>query len=86
MSSFPLEFKALATHVVVTEDELKVDLADGRSVSVPLTWFPRLLAATPEARAKWELLGAGEGIHWPEADEDLSVAGLLEGNRALDRT
>ena len=56
-------------------------LADGRRISAPLSWFPRLAAASPEVRARWELLGDGEGIHWPEADEDLSVAGLLAGVR-----
>jgi len=65
--------------VEVTADELRIDLADGRRLSVPLVWFPRLVAATPDARARFELLGDGEGIHWPEADEDLSVAGLLVG-------
>ena len=49
---------------------------------MPLTWFPRLLAANPSARANWQLLGDGDGIHWPDADEDLSVAGLLAGSRS----
>jgi hypothetical protein len=69
----------LARHVQVTDDELTVVLADGRRISAPLAWFPRLLRATPEQRADWELLGDGEGIHWPSADEDLSVSGLLRG-------
>jgi hypothetical protein len=51
-------------------------------ISVPLSWFPRLLRATPAARARWEILGDGEGIHWPDADEDVSVEGLLAGNRS----
>jgi hypothetical protein len=67
----------LATHVEATDDELIVTLVDGRSISVPLAWFPRLLGATAEQRRCWELLGGGEGIHWPDVDEDLSVAGLL---------
>jgi len=71
-----------ATDVEVTEDELSVALADGRRVIVPLAWFPRLLHATAEQRANWRLLGDGEGIHWPDVDEDLSVAGLLRGNVA----
>ena len=71
-----------AVEVDVTEDELIVVLADGRRIAVPLTWFPRLLAASPEDRAKFEILGGGTGIHWPEIDEDLSVDGLLRGIRA----
>jgi hypothetical protein len=62
-----------------TEDKLIVDLADGRSISVPLVWYPRLLHATPLERDNWEIAGAGFGIHWPELDEDLSVEGLLRG-------
>ena len=81
MSSLAVETRPVALQVEVTEDELRVDLADGRRISVPLAWFPRLLAATPESRSKWQLLGDGEGIHWPDADEDLSVAGLLAGTR-----
>lgn len=62
-----------------TEDALVVDLADGRTISVPLAWYPRLLRATPEQRANCQLSGAGYGIHWPDIDEDLSVEGLLRG-------
>ena len=62
-----------------TEDDLIVDLLDGRTISVPLTWYPRLLSATPEQRANWRLAGGGFGIHWPDVDEDLSTAGLLRG-------
>jgi len=79
MSSLAVEPKPLARQVEVTDDELTVVLADGRRISAPLAWFPRLLRATPEQRANWELLGDGEGIHWPDADEDLSVSGLLRG-------
>ena len=79
MSSLAVEYKPLARHVEVTEDELTVGLADGRRISAPLAWFPRLLRASPEQRADWELLGDGEGIHWSSADEDLSVNGLLRG-------
>jgi hypothetical protein len=63
-------------------DRLEVELKDGRVLSVPLTWFPRLQTATPEQRANWEVIAAGYGIHWPEVDEDLSVEGLLRGVRA----
>jgi len=65
--------------VAFTEDKLLVDLADGRSISVPLAWYPRLLHATPHQRANWQIAGAGFGIHWPDVDEDLSVEGLLRG-------
>lgn len=65
--------------VQVSADTLTVALMDGRSISVPLAWFPRLLSATPEQRARWEPAGAGYGIHWPELDEDLSTEGLLRG-------
>ena len=65
--------------VHVTEDTLAVDLADGRTIIVPLTWYPRLLSATMEQRSRWKVSGAGYGIHWPEIDEDLSTEGLLRG-------
>ncbi len=61
------------------EHSLIVDLMDGRTISAPLAWYPLLLNATPEARAKWEKCGGGYGIHWPEIDEDLSTEGLLRG-------
>jgi hypothetical protein len=67
------------TDVACTEDNLIVDLADGRSISVPLAWYPLLLHATPRERDNWEIAGAGFGIHWPDIDEDLSVEGLLRG-------
>ena len=65
--------------VTVTEDELKADLLDGRSITVPLAWYPRLLHATPEQRANWKIAGGGFGVHWPDVDEDLSAEGLLRG-------
>lgn len=67
------------TDVACTEDKLIVDLADGRSISVPLAWYPRLLHASPRERDNWEFAGAGFGIHWPDIDEDLNVEGLLRG-------
>ena len=82
MSTSPIELRPLARTVTVSEDALTVGLADGRVITVPLVWFPRLLQASPSARSKWELLGDGEGIHWPDADEDLGVEGLLAGNRS----
>jgi hypothetical protein len=69
----------LALDVTVTQDTLSVDLSDGRSVSIPLAWFPRLLHATAAERKKWRLIGKGQGIHWPDIDEDISVEGLLAG-------
>ena len=73
---------ALATTVTVTDDALVVELADGRSVSVPLAWYPRLLHGSPAERQEWQLIGQGEGMHWPALDEDISVAGLLAGHRS----
>jgi hypothetical protein len=63
----------------ITDDTLSVELSDGRSLSVPLAWFPRLLHASREERCTWRLIGRGEGVHWPGLDEDISVAGLLAG-------
>jgi len=63
--------------VDVTADALRVRLADGREVSAPLVWFPRLQQATPAQRSNWRLIGGGVGIHWPDVDEDISVEGLL---------
>lgn len=69
-----------------TDDDLIVDLMDGRTISVPLAWYPRLASATPEQRADWEICGGGYGIHWPQIDEDLSTEGLLRGAPAPHRT
>lgn len=71
-----------AVHVGFDDDQLWVDLAGGRRLGVPLVWFPRLLHASSEQRQSWRLIGDGQGIHWPELDEDLSVAGLLRGASA----
>ena len=68
-----------AMTITVTEDTLTADLMDGRTISVPLAWYPRLVHATPEERNKWELLAAGQHIHWPDLDEDISIEGLLAG-------
>lgn len=62
-----------------TEDTMAVDLIDGRTIIIPLTWYPKLLDATPEQRRNWQISGAGYGIHWPAVDEDLSTEGLLRG-------
>ena len=71
-----------AERVQVSEDTLNVELSDGRSVTVPLTWFPRLLHGTAKERAKWTLIGRGEGIRWEDLDEDISVEALLAGQRS----
>ncbi|OYW58413.1 MAG: hypothetical protein B7Z40_22950 [Bosea sp. 12-68-7] len=74
-----LLIEARVQNVRCTDDRLIVDLTDGRELSVPMRWYPRLLNATHAQRADWELAGAGYGIHWPQIDEDLSVKGLLMG-------
>jgi hypothetical protein len=76
MSEIP---EALATRVSVTDDTLSVDLLDGRTIAVPLAWFPRLVHATQKERRSWRLIARGQGIHWPDLDEDVSVANLLVG-------
>jgi hypothetical protein len=81
MSTSAVEARALAQAVMCTDDELIVSLIDGRTISIPILWFPKLANATPEQRANFEILGHGEGIHWPDIDEDLSVKGLLRGTR-----
>ncbi|OGQ84244.1 MAG: hypothetical protein A3F90_13685 [Deltaproteobacteria bacterium RIFCSPLOWO2_12_FULL_60_19] len=78
MSTLPKRSEALAIEVSCTADTLTVLLADGRTVSVPIAWFPRLLGATPTQRADWEFIGGGIGIHWESIDEDISVASLLQ--------
>ena len=65
--------------VRVSEDALSVDLMDGRTIAVPLAWYPRLSNATADQRAHWQVCGGGYGIHWPDIDEDLSTEGLLRG-------
>jgi hypothetical protein len=77
-----LTLKTRIEAVYFTRDSLVVDLIDGRSISVPLTWYPKLLKASPKERSHWEICGGGYGIHWPEIDEDLSVEGLLRGSPA----
>ena len=69
-----------AQDVKVTDDTLSVDLGDGRTISVPLVWFPRLVHGTPKERNNWRLIGRGEGIRWEDLDEDISIEGLLAGH------
>jgi hypothetical protein len=82
MTSSAIENVARATDVSATDDELIVHLADGRTIIVPLAWYPRLLNATAEQRRDLQIIGDGEYIHWPQVDEDLTVSGLLRGTRA----
>jgi Protein of unknown function (DUF2442) len=77
MSISAVKLDAAAIDVAVTDDRLIVTLADGRELSAPLAWFPRLLEASDAQRRKWQFIGRGHGIHWPEVDEDVSVASLL---------
>ncbi|MGA2033762.1 MAG: DUF2442 domain-containing protein [Thermoguttaceae bacterium] len=84
MTTLVTERDVFAESVSFSEDSLTVRLDDGRSLSVPLAWYPRLLDGTPEERLKYELIGDGEGVHWPELDEDISVEGLLAGRRSAE--
>ena len=68
-----------ALNVFLTDDTLSVDLSDGRSISVPIAWFPRLLHASEQERNNWRLIGRGTGIHWEDIDEDISIEGLITG-------
>jgi hypothetical protein len=77
MSTLAIDFDATAVDVSVDDSMLRVTLADGRELAVPLEWFPRLRNATPKQRTNWRFIGPGQGIHWPEIDEDISVASLL---------
>ncbi len=79
MSTLAVELHPQAQNITCTDAAIIVELLDGRTISAPLVWFPRLSQATKEQLDNWELLGDGEGIHWPDVDEDLSVAGLLAG-------
>jgi hypothetical protein len=77
---------ALAVSVAVTDDALTAELEDGRTISVPLPWYPRLLNGTMAERHNWRLIGRGSGIHWPDLDEDISVEGLLAGRLGIRNT
>jgi Protein of unknown function (DUF2442) len=76
--------EAVAQDVTASDEALIVDLADGRTITVPLAWFPRLAHGTPAERANWRLIGGGNGIHWPDVDEDISVESLLAGRRSRE--
>ena len=84
MCTLITERDVFAQSVVFSEDSMTVNLDDGRALSVPLAWYPRLLHGKHEEREKYELIGEGEGIHWPALDEDISVEGLLAGRRSAE--
>jgi hypothetical protein len=85
MNSSAAEIReALATRVLVSEDTLSVELADGRTIAAPVDWYPRLAHASAAERKSWRLIGGGRGIHWPEVDEDISVANLLAGQPSAE--
>ncbi len=79
MNTLKVEERPLAQEVRFSDCEMIVSLVDGRTISIPVTWFPTLANATEAQRNNWQLLGGGDGIHWPDLDEDLSVRGLLFG-------
>jgi hypothetical protein len=81
MNSLTTEVRSVtAQNVTVTDDALVIELVDGRTISAPLVWYPRLLHGNHEERGNWRLIGQGEGIHWPDLDEDISVENVLLGN------
>lgn len=85
MGTLTIEAPPRAVGVRCSHDQLTVDLADGRTISVPLVWFPRLVLGTDSQRQAFELMGSGTGIHWPDLDEDISVAGLLAGTPSREK-
>lgn len=84
MSTLAVEADTRVSNVTVDDDALFVSLMDGRTISAPLAWFPRLLNASPAQRSNWEIAGGGYGIHWPDIDEDLSTEGLLRGAPSVE--
>jgi hypothetical protein len=88
MNGIPSAVKTVSlsrvTTVAVSDDSLKVDLEDGRTITVPIGWYPRLAYGTAEERATWQISGAGYGIHWPDLDEDIGVEGLLLGQKSSE--
>ena len=85
MTPLTIEFRGASVQaVLVTDDSLIVDLSDGRTVSIPLEWFPRLLHGTSAERSNWRFIGDGEGIHWTDLDEDISVENLILGQPSAE--
>ncbi|MEX2171459.1 MAG: DUF2442 domain-containing protein [Pirellulales bacterium] len=84
MPTLVTEREVFAESIRFSEDSMTVHLDDGRALSIPLPWYPRLLHGTTQERERYELIGDGEGIHWPELDEDISIEGLLAGRRSAE--
>lgn len=84
ISAIQMDERVKTVHL--TEDTISVDLIDGRTITVPLVWYPRLLKATSEQRQNWEICGGGYGLHWEDIDEDLSTSGMLRGAPAPNAT
>ena len=84
MSSLMPRVEPRAMSIACSDDELRVSLTDGRTLTVPIAWFPRLAHASSSERADYEILGDGEGVHWPKVDEDISVVGLLAGQPSIE--
>jgi hypothetical protein len=84
MNTLTIESQLRIESVKVDATTLRIDLSDGRSVSAPLVWYPRLLNGTVRERRKWQLIGDGAGIHWPDLDEDLSMEGILQGRPSFE--
>ncbi len=80
----PTALRIGPSNVTITEDTISIDLEDGRTISVPIGWYPRLAHGTPEERANFQISSAGYGIHWPDLDEDIGVEGLILGKRSLE--
>lgn len=85
MTSLATAADIRVTDARIEDETLVVELADGRTISAPLAWFPRLLDATPQQRANWKIAGGGFGLHWPDIDEDISTEGLLRGAPSPER-
>lgn len=84
MTTLTLESEPTAIEVTVTDDKLIIELADGRTLAIPLEWYPRLLYGTPKERQNWQLLGDGYAIEWPDLDEHIGIEGLLAGRRSSE--
>jgi hypothetical protein len=84
MSTLVTERDVFARQISCSDDSLTVTLDDGRTISVPLAWYPRLMHGTTVERERYKMIGEGEGIHWPDLDEDISVEGLLAGKRSAE--
>ncbi|NUM77755.1 DUF2442 domain-containing protein [candidate division KSB1 bacterium] len=82
MSTLVLETEPAVTQVMINDEKLIVELADGRTIVVPLSWYPRLQHASPKERGNWHLLGDGYAIEWPDLDEHIGIEGLLSGRRS----